>query len=413
MSAFTLIEGDVTLRSSGIETAVSDGIPLPIGTKGYISVGFDGTNTRYVRVDGTGRLIIVGPDSPGASASGNPVVAAGIDIGGFVRQIFTDSSGRQRIVGAADNATPVTGAPVLVGGSDGTNVYRLLTDSAGRLQVVTTGSGGTSSTFGAAFPATGTAAGYFDGTNMQGARVFDLDTGVGTEWDIGVSLRLPAPGGSITAVGQQTMANSIPVVLASDQTSIVTVDLSEEQSILGFSADHDPTSGIQTANYTNNTAPANATLSNTVAGYTTLGGLFQFAAPAGAETDYALFVYQVPVGYNLIVNSVSINSFIFGNQSTTTPTILQWALAANSNAVSLATAGPTPPIRTAIGMQQAPKSASLGDSFTPGTLVFTPKTPVVVLPTRYFHIILRVPLGHATPNQTIRGTVSIEGFFVP
>lgn len=414
MSAFTLIEGDVTLRSAGIETAVLDGVPLPIGTKGYIAVGFDGTNTRYVRVDGSGRTIIVGPDAPGASSTGNPVVAAGVDIGGFVRQIFTDTAGRQRIVGAADNATPVTGSPVLVGGSDGTNVYRLLTDSAGRLQVVTTGaSGGTSSNFGSAFPAIGTAIGFFDGTDMQSARVFDLDTTGGTEWDLGVNLRLSAPGGSIEAIGQQTMAQSIPVVIASDQAAITTVDLGEEQSILGFSSDHDPSSGVQTANYTNNTAPANATLSNTTAGYTTLGGLFQFTSVAGSETDYALFAYQIPVGYRLIVNSVSINTMLLGNQNTTTPIVLQWALAVNSNAVSLATGGPTPPIRSPIGMQSVPKSASVGDSFNPGTLTYTPGTPLTVLATRYLHIILRIPLGNATPNQIIRGTVTIEGFFLP
>jgi hypothetical protein len=250
---FKLIEGDVTLRSSGIETAVGDGLPLPIGTRGYIGVGFDGINTRFIRVDTLGRIIVVGPDAPGAAATGNPLVVGGVDLGGFVRQIFTDSSGRQKIVGAADNASPVTGAPVLVAGSDGTNAYRLLTDSAGRLQVNVIGSGGTSSTFGIAFPATGTAAGYFDGTNMQGAWVHDLDTGGGTEYNLGVSIRLPGAGGSVLGgtlsnpiridptgtttqpvnisgwfgsvaptVGQKTMAASIPVVLPSDQTITVT-----------------------------------------------------------------------------------------------------------------------------------------------------------------------------------------------
>ena len=58
------------------------------------------------------------------------------------------------------------------------------------------GGGGTSSTFGAAFPATGTASGWFDGTNMQGARVFDLDTGGGTQYVAGSTLRCSAVGGS-------------------------------------------------------------------------------------------------------------------------------------------------------------------------------------------------------------------------
>lgn len=56
--------------------------------------------------------------------------------------------------------------------------------------------GGTSSTFGAAFPGPGTAAGYNDGTNMQGARVFDLDSGAGAEYGLGVNLRSAGSGGS-------------------------------------------------------------------------------------------------------------------------------------------------------------------------------------------------------------------------
>lgn len=72
------------------------------------------------------------------------------------------------------------------------------TNSALRVNVVAGGgSGGTSSNFGAAFPGTGTAAGYSDGTNMQGARVFDLDTGAGTQFVLGVNLRQAASGGSV------------------------------------------------------------------------------------------------------------------------------------------------------------------------------------------------------------------------
>ena len=53
----------------------------------------------------------------------------------------------------------------------------------------------------------------------------DLDTGGGTDLVLGVSLRLSASGGAIEAIGQKTMAVSIPVVIASDQTSVaVTAD---------------------------------------------------------------------------------------------------------------------------------------------------------------------------------------------
>lgn len=61
------------------------------------------------------------------------------------------------------------------------------------------GSGGTSSAFGAAVPSDGTAAGFSDGTNMQPARVFDTDSGAGTQLTLGVSLRKAASGGSVEA----------------------------------------------------------------------------------------------------------------------------------------------------------------------------------------------------------------------
>lgn len=87
------------------------------------------------------------------------------------------------------------------------------------------GGGGTSSTFGAAFPATGTAAGYNDGTNMQGARVFDGDSGAGTEYDVGTLLRVPASGGSAAAAfGNGTAGTtSLRVTVASDSTGVLGV----------------------------------------------------------------------------------------------------------------------------------------------------------------------------------------------
>lgn len=85
--------------------------------------------------------------------------------------------------------------------------------------IAAVGGGGTSSTFGAAFPGTGTAAGFSDGANMQGAKVFDLDSGAGFDRVLGASLRRTGAGGSVELLGQQLMAASIPVAIASDQGS--------------------------------------------------------------------------------------------------------------------------------------------------------------------------------------------------
>ena len=104
---------------------------------------------------------------------------------------------------------------------DGTDVANIT--AGGRVEVTCDncgGSGGTSSSFGSAFPASGTAAGFSDGTNMQSARVFDGDTGGGTQYVLGANLVRRASGGTAELIGQATMANSVPTVLASDQSAI-------------------------------------------------------------------------------------------------------------------------------------------------------------------------------------------------
>lgn len=131
--------------------------------------------------------------------------------------------------GGGSAVTAAQGTPAAVGNAwpiavtDGTHIITPgdNANSAIRVNVVAGGAaGGTSSSYGAAFPATGTASGFSDGTNMQGARVFDLDTGGGTEYNQGASLRISANGGSIEAKGQKVMASSIPVTIASDQSAV-------------------------------------------------------------------------------------------------------------------------------------------------------------------------------------------------
>ena len=57
--------------------------------------------------------------------------------------------------------------------------------------------GGTSSNFNAAQPASGTAIGAFNGTNMVAPRSYDADLGAGTENTLGVVLRKSVSGGSV------------------------------------------------------------------------------------------------------------------------------------------------------------------------------------------------------------------------
>ena len=93
-------------------------------------------------------------------------------------------------------------------------------DTSGALRVNVTaggGAGGTSSTVGAAAPSTATAVGFTDGTNMQLGVIKPPSTApVATDRAIVVAM---SPN-SQNANGQATMANSTPVVIASDQSAV-------------------------------------------------------------------------------------------------------------------------------------------------------------------------------------------------
>jgi hypothetical protein len=174
----------------------------------------------------------------------------------------------------------------------------------------------------------------------------------------------------------------------------------------------------QTANNVNSTVPATATLSNTTAGYATLGGRFLFAAPAGAETDYALFAFLNPVpttaitGRNLVIRGVWIETYNAVVAVATTPTVLEWTLGVGSTAVSLATAE--------AAATRAPRRIGLGSqSFLVGALAGANSercdvnldAPVVVEPGTYAHIILRVPYGTATATELFRGMVGVNAYW--
>lgn len=165
-------------------------------------------------------------------------------------------------------------------------------------------------------------------------------------------------------------------------------------------------SGAQLAQWANSAAPANATLSNTAAGYATLGGLFSFAAVAGAVTDYALFGFQVPVPANLIITGVDIDVWNTGAAVATTPTVLAWALGVGSTAVSLATATV---MRRGLGVQALPVATPIGGTAQRLSKQFD--TPLNVSAGRFLHLILRMPVGTATASQVIQGMANFEGYF--
>ena len=176
----------------------------------------------------------------------------------------------------------------------------------------------------------------------------------------------------------------------------------------------------QTANWANSAEPVAATLSNTAAGYTTLGGQWSFAAPAGAVTDFCLFGYQVPAAaagsFNkpLLIRGIHISSMNSGAAVATTATILQWGLAVGSTAVSLATseaATTKAPRRIALGVQGFVVGAAIGATANDIDIKFA--APLLAEPGSFIQVIVRVPVGTATASQVIRGTCLIVAQFLP
>lgn len=141
----------ILFDTNGIEVTVADGVAIPVNTRALLAAGTDGANARIILVDASGRPVVVG-----AGVAGTPA-------GGVVS-----------IQGVA------SGTPVPISGS-------------------VTASNPSVGTNNSAIPASSTQVGGSDGTNLQAVRVFDADSGGGTQYVLGTILRKSASGGSVEA----------------------------------------------------------------------------------------------------------------------------------------------------------------------------------------------------------------------
>lgn len=160
-------------------------------------------NLQSCEIDGSGNLkvAVTGAGSGGTSSVDESTFTAGVSAGTPAMGVYeatptTLADGKMGIVGlAADRSMNVT----IVGGG---------------------GSGGTSSSFGAAFPADGTAIGIADPSgNMQAlaAETLDFDTGGGTALQTVIGIALPASGGPVAG---GTTTNPIRVSASSETTTV-------------------------------------------------------------------------------------------------------------------------------------------------------------------------------------------------
>ena len=121
----------------------------------------------------------------------------------------------------------------------------------------------------------------------------------------------------------------------------------------------------------------------------------------------------MPSDRSLFITGVRIDAFVTGAANATTATVLDWGLGVNSTAVSLATtdSGSTyGPRRIPLGIQACFASTAIGGQLTPTIDAMFP-TPIVILPSRYLHVILQIPVGTATASEVIRGDVAFNGHF--
>jgi len=114
----------ILYSSDGIEIGVLDSVSLPSDTRGYISVGLDDSNyTKFLRVDASGRQVVVGAAADGVAVSGYPVLIAGWD-GANVRTILTGTDGSIRVKGDfADDRDKIVGATFQKDGITATTYY--------------------------------------------------------------------------------------------------------------------------------------------------------------------------------------------------------------------------------------------------------------------------------------------------
>jgi hypothetical protein len=207
---------------------------------------------------------------------------------------------------------------------------------------------------------------------------------------------------SAPASAAQMIVSALDVVLLD---SMIAKPWKEQMAEAGYGAPYQPVTQVQAAQWVNSAFPASATLSNTAAGYTTLGGLFQFAAVAGAATDYALFGFQAPAPYAFVLDGIDIETWNTGAAVATTPTLLVWALGVDQSAVSLA--GTI--ARVGLGAQSFPIGAAVGAKAERISQNFD--TPLITSPGRFLTVILRMPVGTATASELFQGQINLRGRF--
>jgi len=231
---------------NGNALAVQNATAIPASTPAILFAGSDGTNSRYMLVDGYGRQEMVGAAAAGSAVTGNPVLMGGTD-GTNAQSILTDSSGRQIVAGAGTAGSPSGGVLTIQGAVGGQAVPISGTVTATNPSVSATGS---------AIPASATfigadvvssaptlTAGNLAGLTVTTAGRLIVDGSQVTQ-PVSGTVAVSSVGGTVTISGTVTSNQGTAAALAGAWP----VEITDGTNVLGTSAHPVVISGAVTTN---------------------------------------------------------------------------------------------------------------------------------------------------------------------
>lgn len=228
---------DTQLRATAVPVSAAS-LPLPSGAA--TSANQSTANSSLSSIDGklpalsSSRVPVyaTGGAASGASATGNPVMIAGVDGGGLVRVPLVDTSTRMWTMPsgfAAVGASTSTVNPVYVGGADGNgNARSLLTTTGGALQTYPVRTSLTASSPATASITTTSAAVIATNANRTGLVITNthatswLYLGIGATAVVGSGIAL-APNGGCWTMDAHTFSTAAVNGIASAGTITVAV----------------------------------------------------------------------------------------------------------------------------------------------------------------------------------------------
>lgn len=167
-----------------------------------------------------------------------------------------------------------------------------------------------------------------------------------------------------------------------------------------------------------------ATLSNTAAGFTGLGGQFQYNQVAAAATDLIVMAFSnssitpAVTPRTLYIKGVKISCMNNGAAAPATPSVVSWWMGygsttltlATTESASFATGTAKAARRIPLGMMGLVASAAVGQMYD-RDIQITFTSPVVVNPGEVVQFFIKQMVGTANASQTVYGHITVDSYW--